>query len=76
MTNSSKTTEKRQRGRARAQPSRDAFAYTIADAQSLGGPGRTKMYQLAKAGRLTLIKVDGRTLVGGDSLRSLLKPSE
>ena len=73
MTNSSSTTEKRQRGRARAAPSPDAFAYTIPDAQSLGAPGRTKIYALAKAGRLTLRKIDGRTLIDGDSLRILLK---
>jgi hypothetical protein len=73
MINPAPMIEKRQRGRARAAPSPDAFAYTISDAQSLGAPGRTKIYSLAKSGRLTLRKVDGRTLVDGDSLRALLK---
>jgi hypothetical protein len=63
------------RRRARAAPSPDAFAFTIRDAQSLGAPGRTKIYALAKAGRLTLRKIDGRTLIDGDSLRQLLKAS-
>jgi hypothetical protein len=73
MINTVLTIEKRQRGRARAAPSPNAFAYTISDAQSLGAPGRTKIYSLAKAGRLTLRKIDGRTLIDGDSLRALLK---
>jgi hypothetical protein len=76
MTNSSTMTEKRQRGRARAAASPNAFAFTIRDAQSLGAPGRTKIYALAKAGRLTLRKIDGRTLIDGDSLRDLLKADE
>jgi hypothetical protein len=76
MTTPSATIEKRQRGRARAAPSPDAIAFTIRDAQSLGAPGRTKIYALAKAGRLTLRKIDGRTLIDGDSLRDLLKADE
>jgi hypothetical protein len=76
MTAPSTSMEKKHRGRARAAPSRDAFAFTIKDAQSLGAPGRTKIYALAKVGRLTLRKIDGRTLIDGDSLRSLLKASE
>lgn len=64
------------RERARAEPSRNAFAYTIEDAQKMGGPGKSKMYELAKNGRLKLIHVDGRTLVGGDSLRALLGVEE
>lgn len=75
MTNPSTTTEKRQRSRGRAAPSPDAFAFTIRDAQSLGAPGRTKIYALAKSGRLTLRKIDGRTIIDGDSLRLLLKSS-
>jgi hypothetical protein len=63
------------RRRARAAPSPDAIAFTIRDAQSLGAPGRTKIYALAKEGRLTLRRIDGRTLIDGDSLRQLLKAS-
>ena len=59
-------------GRARPDPSPNAFAYTIEDARAMGGPGRTKIYELAKGGHLKLIHVGGRTKVEGDSLRALL----
>ena len=38
----------------------------------MGGPGRTKIYDLAKRGELKLIDVAGRTMVDGASLRALL----
>lgn len=60
------------RRRARPAPSPNAFAFTIADAQAMGGPGRTKIYDLAKRGELKLIDVAGRTMVDGASLRALL----
>jgi hypothetical protein len=62
----------KKRERARAEPSRNAFAFTIEDAQAMGAPGKTKIYQLAENGRLKLFSVDGRTMVTGDSLRALL----
>lgn len=62
----------KKRGRARAEPSRNAFAYTIEDAQAMGAPGKTKIYQLAESGRLELLHVDGRTMINGNSLRALL----
>lgn len=58
--------------RARAAPSREAYAFTIPDAQSMGAPGRTKIYDLWKRGELKLIYVDGVRMVEGDSLRALL----
>ena len=61
-----------QRGRLRAPPSPDAWAFTIRDAQAMGAPGRTKLYELAKAGELKLLHVAGRTMVCGESLRALL----
>ena len=39
----------------------------------MGGPGRTKIYELVKSGRLKLIKIDGLARIEGDSLRSLLR---
>jgi hypothetical protein len=63
----------KKRERARAEPSRNAFAYTIEDAQKMGAPGKSKIYELKASGRLRLINVDGRTMVDGDSLRALLK---
>ena len=61
-----------ERRHGRTMPSPHAFAYTLADAKLMGGPGRTKIYDLAKRGELKLIRVGGRTKVDGDSLRSLL----
>ena len=60
------------RQRRRAAASRDAFAFTMKDAQSLGAPGRTSLYKLAAAGKLKMLKVAGRTMIDGDSLRALL----
>jgi hypothetical protein len=64
--------ETRIRKRARPAPSPNAFAFTIEDAQAMGGPGRTKIYDLAKRGELKMIDVAGRTMVDGASLRALL----
>jgi hypothetical protein len=73
MTTSSSSNKTRKvRKRARAEPSRNAFAYTIEDAQAMGAPGKSKIYELRASGRLKLLHVDGRTLVDGDSLRELL----
>ena len=56
--------------RAAANPMAHAFA--IPDAQAMGAPGRTKIYELAKCGKFKLLHVAGRTLVDGASLRALL----
>ena len=58
--------------RQRAQPHPLAYAFTIPDAQSMGAPGRTKLYELAKNGKLKMLSVGGRTMVDGNSLRALL----
>jgi hypothetical protein len=40
----------------------------------LGGPGKTKIYELANQGKLRLFKDGaGRTLVDGESGRALLR---
>ena len=56
-------------------PLANALAYRIPDACRMVGIGKTKLYELAKHGRLRLIHVDGRTLVCGDALRALLGSS-
>lgn len=66
------TPQKRQRKRLRAAPTPMAHAFRIPDAQAMGAPGRTKIYELAKSGKLKLLHVAGRTLVDGASLRALL----
>ena len=49
-----------------------ALAYRIGEVRLMGGPGRTKTYELAAANKLKLVRIDGMTLVDGDSLRALL----
>ena len=39
----------------RPTPSPDAYAFTITDAQKMGAPGRTKIYDLKKRGELKTI---------------------
>ena len=56
-----------------AHPSPHALAYRVKEVQLMGGPCRTKVYELAQKGDLKLIRIDGRTVVEGDSLRNLLK---
>ncbi len=53
-------------------PHPDALAYTVGHACRMAGFGRTLLYKLAKEGKLRLLKVAGRTLVCGDSLRALI----
>jgi hypothetical protein len=66
-----KRNEKRTRPRAPQRP--DAIAFTIPGFQSMGGPGKTSVYELGKRGVLTLYKdVLGRTLITGDSARAYL----
>ena len=50
-----------------------AFTYRVNEVPLMGGPHRTKLYELAKQGKLKLVRVAGRTLVDGDSLRDLLR---
>jgi hypothetical protein len=51
----------------------DAIAFTLRGFQALGGPGRTKIYELAKTGVLEVFKdAAGRTMVTGKSARALL----
>ncbi len=56
----------------RRPPLPDALAYTVGHACHMGGFGRTLLYKLAKDGKLRLLKVAGRTLVCGNSLRALI----
>ena len=65
-------TSQQPRKRLRAAANPMAHAFTIPDAQAMGAPGRTKIYELAKSGELKLLHVAGRTLVDGASLRALL----
>ncbi|HLY79687.1 MAG TPA: hypothetical protein VKQ70_09960 [Caulobacteraceae bacterium] len=59
--------------RERPAPLAHALAYRVDEVPLLGGPSRTKLYALAAEGKLRLIRVAGRTLVDGDSLRALLR---
>ena len=56
----------------RLTPLPDALTYTVRDAMRVSGIGKTKLYELIKAGALKVNKATGRTLIVGDSLRALL----
>ena len=73
MTNDETPTAKRRTRREDLRARPDAFAFTFADAIRMSGIGRTKLYELGRAGQLRLVKVAGRTLIEGDSLRELLR---
>lgn len=48
------------------------LAYTIADATSVSGLGRTTLYELIGAGKIEARKAGGRTLIPADSLRTYI----
>jgi hypothetical protein len=58
----------------RGMPARNAFAYTIKDAQAMGAPGKSSIYELAKQGHLKFIerKPGCPVMIDGDSLRAFL----
>jgi hypothetical protein len=60
--------------RRRAPPARNAFAYTIPDAQAMGAPSKSAIYDLAKAGHLKFIekKPGCPVMLEGNSLRMFL----
>lgn len=58
--------------RREAAPPANAFAFRIDGAYRMGGFGRTMAYELANRGELKLLRVGGRSLICGDSLRALL----
>jgi hypothetical protein len=64
---------KTQRRTVDLSPLPNALAFRVNEVKRMGGPGRTKTYELAAQGKLRLVKVAGRTLVDGDSLRALLR---
>ena len=77
MTTKSKKRKPKTRQRQRALPAPHAFAYTVHDATAMGGPGKTKIYELGKTGVLELFKdAAGRRMVTGASLRALLGVKE
>jgi len=53
-------------------PPAEPLALRVNDACRAAGIGKTKLYSLAKEGRLRLIKLDGRTVVPISELRRLL----
>ena len=57
----------------RGAPLPDALTYCIDDAARITGLGRTTIFDLMAKEKLRRIKIGGRTLVCGDSLRALLR---
>ncbi len=49
-----------------------AYAHTINDAVKLFGIGRTRLYELIAAGRISAVKCGTRTLVLSASLREFI----
>jgi excisionase family DNA binding protein len=59
--------------RTQVAPAQHPLGYRINDACRLAGIGRTSIYKLIGDGQLAVVKVGGRTLVVGDSLRALFQ---
>jgi hypothetical protein len=59
--------------RERPAPLPNALAYRVDEVPRMGGPSRTKTYALVAEGKLRLVRVAGRSLIDGDSLRALLR---
>jgi hypothetical protein len=55
-----------------SSPFLEPLALRVSDACRAIGIGRTKLYSEAKAGRLKLIRIAGRTVVPMDELRRLI----
>jgi hypothetical protein len=62
--------------RGHEAPPVNAFAFRINDACRMGGFGRTLAYELVKQDKLKLLRVGGRSLICGDSLRALMGQGE
>lgn len=57
---------------AALDPSPRAFAYSFAEARKLGGPSRSRAYELEREGKLVFVRMGRRTKIDGDSLRAYL----
>lgn len=51
----------------------DTIAVSVTDGVRISGLGRSTLYNFAKAGKLPLRKVGGRTLIMVDDLRRLIE---
>ena len=56
-----------------AAPLPNAIVYRVDEVGLMGGPRRSKLYQLAAQGRIRMIRAGGRTLFDGDSVRNFLR---
>jgi excisionase family DNA binding protein len=56
-------------------PAVERLCYRISDASRAIGVGRTTIYHLIREGKLTLIKIGGRSLVTATSLHELIRTS-
>jgi excisionase family DNA binding protein len=60
------------RRRERPAPLPDALGFSVADVCRMTGLGRSSVYGLCSAGKLTFVKVGDRRVILGDSVRALL----
>ena len=54
------------------QTASEPLAYSVAEAVRVSSIGKTRLYGLAKEGRLEMRKIGGRTLIPAASLRALI----
>jgi hypothetical protein len=59
-----------------SQQPTNAIAFTVQAACALSGLGKTKLFELMRTGTLRRIRIGGRTLIAGDSLRAMLAAEE
>ncbi|WP_270937196.1 hypothetical protein [Falsiroseomonas oryzae] len=55
------------------QAQREPLAYTLRSATLATGLSENTLRRRAAEGRLRLVKIEGRTLVDGDSLRAMIR---
>ena len=67
------TQHRKPRPDERPAPLPTALAYDLHDAARISGLSRATLYRHAAAARLRFVRVGGRTLVNGASLRALLE---
>lgn len=48
------------------------LAYSIREAMHTSSIGKTKLYDLIKAGRLQAVRIGGRTVIPAESLHALI----
>ena len=73
MAKAKKSPQRKRRTFSAAPQLPNAIAFTVRGFTAVGGPGKTKIYELGKKGVLEIFKdAAGRTMITGKSARALL----